>query len=34
MLLNVAMSMGVAGQESGWPVMLQQGCIEAFTEDG
>jgi AcrR family transcriptional regulator len=34
MLLNVAMSMGVAGRETGWPAMLQQGCIDAFEEDG
>jgi hypothetical protein len=33
MLLNVAMSMGVAGQDSGWPAMLQQGCIDALEDD-
>jgi AcrR family transcriptional regulator len=27
MLLNVSVSMGVAGQETGWPVMVREGCI-------
>lgn len=30
MLMNVAMSMGVADQESGWPAMIREGCIGGF----
>ena len=30
MLLNVATAMGVAGQDEGWPRMLQEGCAGGF----
>ena len=30
MLMNVAMSMGVANQTTGWPAMVREGCIGDF----
>jgi len=32
MLMNVAMSMGVADEASGWPAMVREGCIGGFAE--
>lgn len=32
MLLNVAVSMGVSDQESGWPAMVREGCIGGLEE--
>jgi AcrR family transcriptional regulator len=32
MLLNVAMSMGVTGQEEGWPALVHEGCIGGFED--
>ena len=30
MLMNVAMSMGVADQQTGWPALVREGCIVGF----
>jgi AcrR family transcriptional regulator len=32
MLLNVATAMGVAEEETGWPVMVREGCIGGLEE--
>ncbi|MFV2064502.1 MAG: TetR/AcrR family transcriptional regulator [Chloroflexota bacterium] len=34
MLMNVLLSMGVAGQETGWPAMVREGCLGGFNKVG
>lgn len=34
MLMNVAMAMGVEDEETGWPVMVREGCVGGFDGPG
>ena len=34
MLLNVSMSMGVTDQQTGWPAIVQEGCVGGFGDEG